>query len=113
MVTIRLTPSTHRFARLAVVAILGLATITVARAAEGSSAERSACTGDAFRLCASAMPSSDAVQACMLAHQSQLSPGCLATFPKTEAKVVEPRHAPTRAHTKVTSKAKKRVRTAG
>jgi hypothetical protein len=59
------------------------------------------------------MPSSDAVQACMLAHQSQLSPGCLAAFPKTEAKVVEPRHAPTRSHAKVTSRIKKHVRTAG
>jgi hypothetical protein len=85
MVTIRFASSTRQLARLALVAALGLAAASTAKAAEGTYAQRLACTGDAFRLCSSEMPSSNAVKACMIAHKPQLSAGCLATFSKTVA----------------------------
>jgi hypothetical protein len=109
----RITPSAHHIARLALVALLGLAALSNARAAEGSSAERSACTGDALRLCSSVISNSDAVKACMISHQSQLSPACQATFPKTTAKAHDIKRASTRSHATSTSRTRKRVRSAG
>ena len=44
--------------------------------------QQQACTGDAFRLCSSAIPNIDAVTACMIRNKSQLSPGCRAVFRK-------------------------------
>jgi len=85
MVTIRIASSARQLARFAVVAILGFAAVSNARAAEATYAQRLACTADAFRLCSSEMPSSDAVKACMIAHKAQLSAGCVATFRKNVA----------------------------
>jgi hypothetical protein len=45
-------------------------------AAQGSDAERQACTPDAMRLCADAIPDVAKVTACMKAKYSQLSPPC-------------------------------------
>ena len=44
--------------------------------------QEQACTGDAFRLCSSAIPNVDAVTACMIRNKSHLSPGCRAVFRK-------------------------------
>lgn len=44
--------------------------------------QRAACTPDAFRLCASAMPSVSAITACMRKKFDNLSPACKAVFPK-------------------------------
>ena len=46
--------------------------------------QEQACTGDAFRLCSSAIPNVDAVTVCMIRNKSQLSPGCRAVFRKSE-----------------------------
>jgi hypothetical protein len=45
-------------------------------AAQGSDAERQACTPDAMRLCGDAIPDVARVTACMKAKSSQLSPEC-------------------------------------
>jgi hypothetical protein len=45
-------------------------------AAQGSDAERQACTPDAMRLCADAIPDVVKVTACMKAKYSQLSEPC-------------------------------------
>ena len=42
--------------------------------------EQQACTGDAFRLCSSAIPDVDRVTACMIARKAELSPGCRVFF---------------------------------
>jgi hypothetical protein len=42
--------------------------------------QQQACTGDAFRLCSSEIPSIERVTACMAQHRSQLSPACRAQF---------------------------------
>lgn len=42
--------------------------------------EQQACTGDAFRLCGSAIPDVDRVTACMAQRKAELSPGCKAQF---------------------------------
>jgi hypothetical protein len=61
-----------------------LAAVSVYRAdsaaAQGSDAERQACTPDAMRLCADAIPDVAKVTACMKAKYSQLSPPCQAVM---------------------------------
>ncbi len=42
--------------------------------------EQQACSGDAFRLCSSAIPDVDRVTACMIARKAELSPGCRVFF---------------------------------
>jgi len=48
--------------------------------AQGSDAERQACTPDAMRLCGDAIPDVGRVTACMKVKYSQLSPECRAVF---------------------------------
>lgn len=85
MTTKRITPSASQFGRLACVVVLGLATLTAAKAEEGSYAARAACTPDAWRLCASEIPFVDAVKACIIAKRAELSPACRAFVPKQSA----------------------------
>jgi hypothetical protein len=40
------------------------------------------CTGDAFKLCSSEIPSIPKVTACMISHRAQLSSGCRAVMDK-------------------------------
>jgi hypothetical protein len=86
MITTRIIPSASLVRRLALVAILGLAPFANANALEITDAQRAACTPDAFRLCASAIPNVEAVKACMIANKAKLSATCVATFPKEVAK---------------------------
>ncbi len=46
--------------------------------------QQQACSGDAFRLCGSAIPDVDRVTVCMIRNRSALSPGCAAFFRPTE-----------------------------
>jgi hypothetical protein len=42
--------------------------------------QRSACMGDAFRLCGSDIPFVSRIEACMIRKLDELSPGCRAEF---------------------------------
>jgi hypothetical protein len=46
--------------------------------AQGTAEQRSACTGDVFRLCSAEIPNVSRIVACMKANYSRLSPGCKA-----------------------------------
>jgi hypothetical protein len=63
-------------------AVLGTALLATSSAgfAAGTSKQRSACMGDAFRLCSAAIPNVSRVTACMKSNYSKLTPGCKATF---------------------------------
>lgn len=50
--------------------------------AEFTAEQRSACTPDAFRLCASEIPNVAAIAACMRKNRGSLSSACKAVFPK-------------------------------
>jgi len=50
--------------------------------AQGTPEQRSACTGDAFRLCSGDIPNVSRIIACMKVNFSKLSPGCKAAFVK-------------------------------
>ncbi len=64
--------------------MLAATLMAICGATSGASAytaeQEQACTGDAFRVCGSAIPDVGRVTACMIANQSQLSPGCRAFF---------------------------------
>jgi len=65
--------------------VLGAALISSTapgRADIATAEQRAACTPDAFRLCASEMPSIPAITACMRKNFQNLSPACKAVFPK-------------------------------
>jgi hypothetical protein len=49
-------------------------------AAQGTTQERSACIGDAFRFCAADIPNVPKIEACLERKQSQLTPACQAEF---------------------------------
>jgi len=51
-----------------------------AASAQGTAEQRSACIGDAFRLCGPEIPDVNRITACMKANFSKLSPGCKAAF---------------------------------
>jgi hypothetical protein len=55
---------------------------TTAVSAEFNAEQRSACTPDAFRLCASEIPNVPAITACMRKNRANLSPACKAVFPR-------------------------------
>ena len=54
--------------------------------AQGTREQRSACMGDAFRLCSSEIPSLQRITACLKANYSKVSPACKAAAAKTAAK---------------------------
>jgi len=63
--------------------------------------QQQACTGDAFRLCSSAIPDVDRVTACMVARKAELSPGCRVFFrsePVAEASAPMNIRPPARRH---------------
>ena len=47
---------------------------------EGTPEQRSACIGDAFRLCGPEIPDVSRITACMKANFSRLSPACKVVF---------------------------------
>lgn len=46
----------------------------------GTAEQRTACAGDAFRLCTSDIPDAKRVEACLRRSQAGLSPACRAVF---------------------------------
>ena len=55
-------------------------------AAQGTAEERSACMGDAFRLCSADIPDVPKIETCMEHNKSKLSPACRAEFKPSEVK---------------------------
>jgi hypothetical protein len=78
------------------VAAAALACLSLPALAQGSDAEREACTPDAMRLCGNAIPDAGKVESCLRSAGLQLSPACHAVFfPPTAASADHPgRKAP-------------------
>lgn len=56
-----------------VLVTLSLVSTTVPALAEGTAAQRAACTGDAFRLCLSEIPNVAGVTACLRRERANIS----------------------------------------
>ena len=67
-------------------AALALCSGLSAARAEPSASDQEACTPDVFRLCTSAIPSEDAIVACLNAKTAQLSPQCRAVIDPPRSK---------------------------
>jgi hypothetical protein len=68
--------SSARFAAV----FTSLALLSAPALAQGTSQERSACIGDAFRFCGSDIPVVSKIEACLIKNMSQLSAGCRDEF---------------------------------
>ena len=87
-----------------VMAALALLALGAPALAQGTEAQRAACSPDAFRLCASHIPNVGAITACLRAERSRLSPACRTAMDEAsppvrqaEARPAAPRAAVERA----------------
>jgi hypothetical protein len=69
------------FGGVVVAALMAFSTSSHAYTAD----QQQLCTGDAFRLCSSAIPDVDRVTACMIQNRANLSPGCAQFFRRPAA----------------------------
>jgi hypothetical protein len=60
--------------------IVALAWTTIPAAAQGTQAQRDACSGDAMNLCGEFIPDPGRTGACLARKKAQLSPACRAVF---------------------------------
>ncbi|MGJ5048172.1 hypothetical protein ACQR09_13970 [Bradyrhizobium oligotrophicum] len=63
-------------AALTVVGLAAVSTLSSTASFAFSAEAQQMCTGDAFRLCSSEIPSIPAITACMIKNRSSLSSGC-------------------------------------
>jgi hypothetical protein len=68
-----------RTVRLAM-AVAALAALSAPALAQGTEEQRSACMSDAFKFCAGDIPNVQAIEACLVRNDRQLSPACAAEF---------------------------------
>jgi hypothetical protein len=82
-------PSTARHAVLMAIVIT---LPSGAALAQGTRAQRMACSGDVWRLCSSAIPSVDRIVACLKREKPHLSAGCQAVFndPEVQTAINQP-----------------------
>lgn len=74
---------------------IAVATLVVPSAtafAQGTSEQRSACIGDAFRFCGADIPVVNRIEACLSQNRSSLSPACAAEFHPTGRTALRPEH---------------------
>ena len=85
-----ITPCTARHAVLIAIAITLPSSASLA---QGTRAQRMACSGDVWRLCSSAIPNVDRIVACLKRERARLSPGCQSVFNDAEAQAASNRPA--------------------
>jgi hypothetical protein len=85
---------TNKLTRILVGGILMLAAIssTGPASAQGTSQQRSACMGDAFRFCSQDIPSVNKIEACLLQNRERLHPACQAEFDGSGNSRLQPEH---------------------
>ena len=71
--------------------ILSVAFTAAPAMAQGSQAQRDACTGDAMRLCSQFIPDAGRTGACLNSKKAQLSPACRAVFGGSTARKAKAR----------------------
>ena len=71
-----------------IVAVLFTVAVPATSQAQGTSEQRSACMGDAFRFCVSDIPNVPAIEACLAINRTSLTPACQAEFsPATRTRI--------------------------
>jgi len=60
--------------------------------AQGTSDQRSACMGDAFRFCGADIPNVSKIEACLSQNRASLTPACAAEFQPAQKTLLKPEH---------------------
>jgi hypothetical protein len=60
--------------------------------AQGTSAQRTACMGDALRYCSADIPDVSKIEACLLQNRDRLRPACQAQFDSVGTSRLQPEH---------------------
>ena len=89
--------------------ILSVAFTAAPAMAQGTQAQRDACTGDAMRLCSEFIPDAGRTGACLNSKKAQLSPACRAVF----LAVQPPARRKPEPSTRPRQRSRRRNRTAG
>ena len=90
--------------------ILSVAFTPAPAMAQGTQAQRDACSGDAMRLCGQFIPDAGRTGACLNSKKAQLSPACRAVFGGSTARKAKVR-TKHKTKTKVAKKKKSHRRT--
>ena len=77
---------THVIAKRMLIGGMVLPFLVTPSLAQGTVAQRVACTGDAFKFCGSAIPDIPAIISCMGANYAQFTPACQAQFPRAQGR---------------------------
>lgn len=60
--------------------------------AQGTSEQRSACMGDAFRFCGADIPNVSKIEACLSQNRAGITPACAAEFQPAQKTLLKPEH---------------------
>jgi len=60
--------------------------------AQGTAEQRSDCIGDAFKFCSDDIPDVPKIEACLKAHEHELTPACRAEFEPTGRTKLQSKH---------------------
>jgi hypothetical protein len=74
------------------IAFATLVLLSATAFAQGTSEQRSACIGDAFRFCGADIPVVNKIEACLSQNRSALSPACAAEFQPAGRTMLRPEH---------------------
>ncbi len=72
--------------------VVTLMLLTAAAWAQGTSQDRSACMGDAFRFCGADIPDVTKIEACLRQNLNGLTPACAAEFQPAQKTNLRPEH---------------------
>jgi hypothetical protein len=81
-----------KFAWIVVACFLTFAMRPVTAHAQGTSQQRSACMGDAFRLCIADIPNVAQIEACLSQNRNSLTRACAAEFSPQGKTKLRPEH---------------------
>ncbi|EKS33232.1 hypothetical protein [Afipia clevelandensis] len=83
---------TMKFSSIAITACLAFIALPAAAFAQGTSDQRSACMGDAFRFCGADIPNVAKIEACLGQNRANLTPACAAEFQPAQKTLLKPDH---------------------
>ena len=72
--------------------LIALTPLPAAAWAQGTSNERSACMGDAFKFCGAQIPDVAKIEACLNQNRANLTPACAAEFQPIQRTILKPEH---------------------
>jgi hypothetical protein len=72
--------------------VLTAVAFTGPASAQGTTGQRTACMGDAFRFCSAEIPNVSRIETCLLQNRERLHPACQAQFENAGNSQLQPEH---------------------